>query len=80
VGEEMKGQYVRFLLAPNTRKGIITDVKTEHGQVEYLFHHDPRFDDTTPDFWAFESDIEVCDRPTDAEVATINMLAKRGGG
>jgi hypothetical protein len=74
----MKGQYVRLLLAPNTRKGTIIDVKTEHSRLQYLFHHDPRFDDRTPDFWAEEGDFEPCERPTDAEVTAINKLAKYG--
>ena len=80
MGDELKGQYVRMVVAPNTRKGTIIDTKLEHGHVEFLFQHDPRFDDRTPDFWVFESDIELCQRPSDAEVATINMLAKRGRG
>jgi hypothetical protein len=74
----MVGQYVRMILAPNTRKGTITDSKIEHGNVEYLFHHDQRFDDRLPDLWVMESDIEACVKPTDAEVATINALAKYG--
>ena len=74
----MVGQYVRLILAPKTRKGTIIDTKTEHGHTEYLFHHDERFDDRVPDFWAEESDFEACARPTDAEVATINMLIERG--
>jgi hypothetical protein len=74
----MRGQYVRMVIAPNTRKGIITDTKIEHGHVEYLFHHDQRFDDTLPDFWVLPSEIEPCERPTDAQVAAINMLSKYG--
>ena len=73
-----KGQYVRMILAPNTRLGTITDIKIEDGNVEYLFHHDERYDDRLPDFWALPSDIEPCDHPTDAQVATINALAKYG--
>lgn len=71
-------QYVRLTLAPRTRMGTITDIKTEHGHVEYLFHHDERFDDRTPDFWASEGDFEACERPSDEYVATINALIKRG--
>jgi hypothetical protein len=74
----MKGQYVRMLIAPRTRNGTITDTRVEHGRVEYLFHHDPRFDDRTPDFWLSESEVEPCNPPTDAEVAAINALAKYG--
>jgi hypothetical protein len=67
-----------MIVATKTRRGTIIDTKIEYGHVEYLFHHDPRFDDRTPDFWALESDIEVCERPTDEEVTQINMLSKYG--
>jgi hypothetical protein len=74
----MLGQYVRMVIAPNTRMGTITDKKVEGARVEYLFHHDPRFDDRLPDCWVPPSDIEPCDRPTDSQVAAINALAKYG--
>jgi hypothetical protein len=78
MNNEMVSQYVRLVLAPNTRKGTITDTKIEHGHIEYLFHHDERFDNRLPDFWAMEGDFEPCDRPTDEEVDRINMLIRRG--
>jgi len=28
--------------------------------------------------WQMESELEACERPTDAQVAAINALAKRG--
>jgi len=74
----MVGQYVRMLIAPNTRKGTITQTRIERGRVEYLFRHDPRFDNVLPDFWLMESEIEVCVPPTDEEVEAINALAKYG--
>jgi len=72
------GQYVRMVLAPNARMGTITKLRTRNGRTEYLFHHDSRFDDVLPDVWQMESELEACERPTDAQVAAINALAKRG--
>jgi len=68
----MIGEYVRIIVASSTHRGTIIDSKTEGGEVKYLFHHDPRFnDDRLPDFWVAKSDIEVCARPTDADVVKI---------
>lgn len=78
MNNEIVGEYVQLLDATRTRKGTIKETKIEHGHVAYLFHHDERFENRTPDFWAEEGDFEPCDRPTDQEVATINMLARRG--
>lgn len=61
-----------------TRRGTITDRRTERGHVESLFHHDERFEDRVPDFRVLESEIEMCPRLTDAEVKVINMLARHG--
>jgi len=63
-------------MAPNTRLGTLEGTRTEHGRVQYLFHHDHRFADTLPDSWVYEDEIEACERPTDAQVAVINKLAK----
>jgi hypothetical protein len=71
-------QYVRLVLAPRTRIGVIIGTKQEHGRTQYLFHLDERFSDGLPDFWVEEVDFEQCERPSDDYVATINALIKRG--
>jgi hypothetical protein len=72
----MVGQYVRLIIAPNTRMGTVTDTQMERGRAQYLFHHDERFDDTLPDSRVYEDEIESCERPADTEVDRINKLAK----
>jgi hypothetical protein len=76
--EARTGQYVRMILAPNTRMGTLGEAKTEHGRLEYLFHHDTRFDDVLPPFYVPESDVEACSRPTDDQVTAINKLSRYG--
>jgi hypothetical protein len=76
--ERLTGQYVRMLIAPDTRKGILGEAKIERGRLEYLFYHDTRFDDVLPTIYVLESEVEPCPRPADAEVATINKLSKYG--
>ena len=72
------GTYVRLVVAPNTRMGTISGGTTEAGKERYVFHHDKRFYDPISDVYVFDYDIEPCDRPTDAQVQTINALIKRG--
>jgi hypothetical protein len=72
----MVGEYARLKGTSDALRGTITDSKTEAGDIRYLFHHDRRFnDDRLPDFWVTESDIEVCARPTDVDVARIKVSA-----
>jgi hypothetical protein len=68
------GQYVRLVWAPKTHLGIIAAARYAEGNVEYLFHHDQRFDDKLPDFWVLPDEIEACDRPTNSEVMKVNRL------
>ena len=75
-----KGDYVRHLMAPNTRLGTIEGSKVERDRVHYLFRTDPRFYDPLPDFYVLEGEIELCQRPNDEHVRQINDLIKRGGG
>ncbi len=78
----MKGQYVRLVLAPNTRQGTIEGITAEGGKVEYHFRQDPRFCEPTPGkFEAYlpEGELEPCQRPSDEEVNTINDLVKKSG-
>jgi len=65
-----KGDYVRALIALNTRIGTIEDSKTDKGLVLYLFRQDKRVvgDQDTPDFYPLESELEACKRPPDTEV------------
>jgi hypothetical protein len=75
------GTYVRFAMAPNTRLGTVSGGKIDGSGVKYVFHHDKRIRGAlkeTP--YVHDFDIEVCERPSDAEIATINELIKRGGG
>jgi len=74
----MVGKYVCMIVAPKTRKGTLVDAKVEHGRLEYLFEHDPRFDDHLAPVWVSEEDVEVCERPTDKQVVAINLLSKYG--
>jgi len=71
------GEYVRLVVAPKTCRGIIADRRITQGSVEFLFHHDERFERRIADLWVLEAEIEMCPRPTDAEVKVINMLEKR---
>lgn len=75
-----QGDYVRLLIAPNTRIGTIEGSKTDRGRLLYLFRQDKRVlgERDTPDFYLLESEIEVCERPSDEEVAAINVLIERG--
>jgi len=72
----MVGQYVRLVWAPKTHLGIVTAARGEDLSIEYLFHHDQRFDDKLPDFWVLRSEIEECKRPTNSEVMAVNRLIK----
>jgi len=67
-----KGDYVRMKLSPNTRMGTVEDNKLEHGQVQYLFHSDPRFSHRLPDVYLMEDELEHAQRPSDAEMAKID--------
>jgi len=73
------GTYVRLLEAPNTRKGTVSGGVVEGANERYVFHHDKRFIDPLPDLFVFDFDIEEWQRPSDAEVQTINALIRRGG-
>jgi hypothetical protein len=74
-----KGDYVRMVMAPSTRMGTIVDMRTnERGMVEYTFRADPRISNPMPDIFVFEDEIQLCDRPSDSQVAAINALIKRG--
>jgi hypothetical protein len=70
------GKYVRMALAPKTRMGTIEDAHLDHGRVEYLFHHDQRFNDKLPKFYIYEDDFEICERPSDEYVRTVNVLIR----
>jgi hypothetical protein len=72
------GTYVRFVEVPNTRMGTVSEGTQEAGKEKYRFHHDERFIDSISDLYVFDYDIEECQRPSDAEVATINALIRRG--
>jgi len=74
------GSYVYHTMAPQTRRGTITDGEVHNGKVRYIFHLDSRFSDaaTFGEVWFNEYELVECPRPTDAEVAAINKLAALG--
>ncbi len=72
------GMYVRMKIAPNTRMGTISKGRVEAGKMRYLFHHDPRFLDTTPDAEVFDDEVEECSRPSDAQVKLVNEMVQKG--
>jgi hypothetical protein len=74
------GQYVR-LLVEGTR-GTLSDAAVEHDHVEYLFQPDGRFKSlgAPRDFYVEDNEFELCERPTDDEVAKINALFETGAG
>jgi hypothetical protein len=67
-------------MAPPSRRGIITDGEMHNGKMRYIFHLDPRFSDaaTFGEVYFYEYEFVECERPSDAEIATINKLAKLG--
>jgi len=71
-----KGDYVRMKVAPNARMGTVEDSKLEQGEVLVLFRLDPRFSEKVPDFYLREEDLQHCERPSDAQVKTINDHTK----
>lgn len=71
-----KGDYVRFRAAPGSRMGTLTSDADASGK--FMFRHDPRFSDTIPDVEVFEDEIELCTKPTDAQVKAVNATIKRG--
>jgi hypothetical protein len=71
-----KGDYVRFIQAPNTRQGSLVSDPDDKGK--FLFQLDPRIDDNFPISGVFEDEIELCEKPTDAEIETINAAIRHG--
>jgi len=65
-----------MIIAPNARMGTVEDSKLEQGRVLVLFRLDPRFSAKLPDFYLLEDDLERCQRPSDAQVKTINDHTK----
>jgi hypothetical protein len=75
----MTGKYVQLRIAPTTNKGVLGNAIVTHGRLEYVFTPDPRFkvlSTPTQAHYVLETEVEVCPRPTDAEVAAINAIAK----
>jgi hypothetical protein len=72
----MVGQYVRLVWAPRTHLGTVTATRGNKLNIEYLFHHDQKFDDKLPDSWVLRCEIEECKRPTNSEVMAVNRLIR----
>jgi hypothetical protein len=73
----MIGQYVRMVVAPNTRLGTIEAIQLRSGHRSFLFHQDPRIASRLPDIWLRDSEFEECKRPTDEQIKRINELRTR---
>jgi hypothetical protein len=75
-----KGDYVRMLIAPETRMGTIEGHQIERGRTQYHFRQDARLKEVGPsvEIWVFEDEVEACARPTDAYWKRVNELIKRG--
>jgi hypothetical protein len=74
------GSYVYHEMAPDTRRGTITNGEMHNGNMRYIFHLDPRFSDAAAfgEVYYFEYELVECPRPTDVEIAAINKLVKLG--
>jgi hypothetical protein len=72
------GSYVQLLLAPKNLRGTIHSAINHRDQPQFVFRLDSRFDDKLSDFFVREGEFVECSRPSDAEVSTINALAKAG--
>lgn len=70
----MIGQYVRIVVAPNTRMGTIEAVHFHEDHVSFLFHQDSRIAFRLPDIWLRDFEFEECKRPTDEQITRINDL------
>jgi hypothetical protein len=70
----MIGQYVRMVVAPHTRIGMVKAVRFDKDHVSLLFHQDPRLAFRLPDIWLQSSEVEECKRLTDEEVEKINAM------
>jgi hypothetical protein len=69
----MTGQYVHMVADPN-RIGTVKAARFDKDRALFLFHQDPRIEWTFPDVWLEDSELEVCTRPPDEQVARINDL------
>jgi hypothetical protein len=78
---KLTGQYVRLVVAPRTRMGTLGNCETYHGQLRYILDFDRRFRilPMGQKMWVHEGEIEICDRPSDAEVERINRLGEHSG-
>jgi hypothetical protein len=72
----MVGQYVHMVADPN-RIGTVKAARFDKDHALFLFQQDPRIEWTFPDVWLEESELEVCARPADEQVAWINDLTLR---
>ena len=70
----MIGQYVRMVVAPNTRIGTIKAARFDKDHASFLFHQDPRLVFRLPDVWSQASEVEECKPPTDEQVERINEV------
>jgi len=76
----VKGQYVRMLIAPQTRMGTIEGSEERRGRVMYIFRQDPRLKEIGPPVEIFlsEEEVEPCARPTDEYWQQVNAMIARG--
>ena len=73
-----KDDYVR-VWDQQSQVGTIEDVSRDtQNKVQYLFHKDPRLTDGLDDFYVHDPDIQLCERPSSAEIERLNRLARGG--
>lgn len=73
------GSYVRLKSARGSHLGTLQDASPHEGRERFLFSLDPRLAEYADDAYVFAEDVEVCDRPTDEEIALINKFLERRG-
>ena len=74
------GDYVRMLIAPDTRMGTIEGSDLDaRGRQHYIFRQDPRSQGIPiSDSYLFEQEVEIWPRPGDEHVRAINQLIDAG--
>jgi hypothetical protein len=74
------GSYVCHEMAPETRRGTISNGAMHNGKMRYIFRLDERFSDASSfgEVYFYDYELTECPRPSDAEVELINKLAAYG--
>ena len=67
-------------MAPQTRRGTLSDATPDRSGTRFIFTLDSRFSDAAMfgEVYVRDYDVEECPRPSDEEVRKINALVKAG--